>query len=177
MIKIYKSKTINLFNLLVFLYMMNKPLIIFLGNSIMRDDRIGLEVGFRLRDELLSRGFDVEILEKGWLTLIDYMVDRDVVIIVDSIITGENPVGSLITLQVNDLKVHKSIFTHGIGLPETIELMKSLNFNYPKRVYIVAIEVKDFFTPSFELTRELRDKLNDISLSVLNKILDILSHE
>lgn len=155
--------------------MMSRPLVIFLGNSIMRDDRIGLEVGFRLKDELLRRGFDVEILEKGWLTLMDYMEDREIVIIVDSIITGENPVGSLITLHADDFKTHKSIFTHSIGLPETIELMKVLNFNYPKKVYIIAIEVKDFFTPSFELTKELKDKLDEISLSVLNKILNILS--
>jgi len=156
--------------------MMNKPLIIFLGNFIMGDDRIGLEIGFRLRDELLRRGFDVEILEKGWLTLIDYMEDREIVIIVDSIITGKYPTGSLIILQADNFKAHKSIFTHSIGLTETIELMKILGFNYPKKVYIIAIEVKDFFTPSLELTKELRDKLDIISSNVLNKILDILSN-
>ncbi len=95
--------------------------------------------------------------------------------IVDSIITGKYPVGSVIVLRIEDLKINKSVFTHGVGLHEVIELMKALNFNYPKNLYVIAIEVKDFFTPSLELTKELQDKLEDIALNVLDRMLNVLN--
>ena len=152
--------------------MSDKPLVIFLGNSIMKDDRIGLELGRRLKNELIGKGFDVEILERSGLGLIDYLEGRRLVIVVDSVVTNKYPTGSVLKLKVEDFRVCKGFSPHYAGLPEAVEVMKSLKLDVPK-VYVIAVEVRDPYTPSMELTKELEDKISDIALEVKEKILEI----
>jgi Ni,Fe-hydrogenase maturation factor len=70
--------------------MTKKKLVLFLGSSILGDDRVGLVVGEMLKKRLESAGYEVEILEKSGFSLIDYLENREEVVIVGSVKTGKH---------------------------------------------------------------------------------------
>ena len=154
---------------------MDNILILFLGNSIFRDDRIGLIVGERLRDKLIKLGCNVEVLEESGLTLIDVLAGWDKVIIVDSIKTGKHDVGEVFKIDLDEFHRIKSISPHYTGLPETLELLKGLNLSPPKHIQVIGIEVFDPYTVDDKLSDVLACKVDDIVKAVYNIIIDSLN--
>ena len=71
-----------------------RGVVIGLGNDIMRDDAIGLRVTRALASHS-SLPPSVEVIETGemGLSLLDVLVDRGWVILVDSVVTSKKPVG------------------------------------------------------------------------------------
>ncbi len=154
--------------------MNNKPLILFIGNSLFKDDKIGLIIGEKLKPTLENEGFEVELLERIGLTIIDYIQDREYVMIIDSISTSKYPVGEVIEVDVNDFQEYSIWSPHYIGLPETLRLMQALGFNVPRKLYIIGIEVNDVYTISEEISEELARKVEEISAKVYEKVKNLL---
>lgn len=154
--------------------MNNRPLVLFIGNSLFKDDKIGLIIGEKLKPILESEGFDVEVLERTGLTLIDYIQDREDVIIIDSINTSKYPVGEVIEVDVNCLQASSIWSPHYMGLPETLRLMQALGFNLPRKLYIIGIEVTDVYTISEEISEELTRKIEGISTKIYEKVKNLL---
>ncbi len=154
--------------------MNNRPLVLFIGNSLFKDDRIGLIIGEKLKPILENEGFDVEVLERTGLTLIDYIQDREHVIIIDSINTSKYPVGEIIEVDVNYLQASSIWSPHYMGLPETLRLMQALGFNLPRKLYIIGIEVTDVYTISEEISEELTRKIEEISTKIYEKVKNLL---
>ncbi|HEW94083.1 hypothetical protein DRN87_04165 [Candidatus Geothermarchaeota archaeon] len=153
---------------------MSNILVVFLGNSIYRDDRIGLIVGNKLRDKLTSLGYNVMVLEETGYELIDVLAGWSKVVIVDSIKTGRHEVGDVFQVNLNEFDVYKRASPHYTGLPETLELLYSLDLNPPKEIYLIGIEVLDPYTISDEVTPELASKIDSITDKVYKLILNIL---
>ena len=157
--------------------MVNKPLVLFIGNILYSDDRIGILVGEKLKEELESEGFDVKILERMGYTLIDIIADRETVVIVDSIKSGKKEVGEVYLLDAKEMQTYTPLSPHSSGLPEMLNLMKSLNIKLPKNIYVIAIEVKDPYTISEELTPELKSKFYEIKKKVYEEIRKLLGKD
>jgi len=147
--------------------------IIFLGNILYSDDKIGIIIGSKLKDKLQNLGCNVEILESIGYTLIDYLEGYDIAIIVDSIKTNKHPVGSVLLFEDEDFKSAPTS-PHYAGLPEALEIMRELGIKIPK-TYIIAIEVKDPYTVSNDISSELKTKLNYVVSRVFELIVDILN--
>ncbi len=145
-------------------------LILFIGNSLFRDDRIGLIVGEKLKPILEHEGFHVEVLDKSGLSLIDYIEGRELVIIVDSIITSEHQVGEVVDVDLNKLESCSVWSPHYMGLPETLRVMEELGIPKPEKLYVIGIEVVDVYTISEEISRELEERLDEISSRVYEMI-------
>lgn len=144
------------------------PLILFLGNSIYAEDRIGLLVGEILKERLEVEGFEVEILERTGYTLIDHMAGRDCVIVVDSI-PGEY--GEVVVIKdLKDLAIRSPRSPHYAGLPEAIELMKALNLSPPERIFVIGIGIRDPFMIGEKVSKELENKLEKIAEKVYCEI-------
>ncbi|MDW8014264.1 MAG: hydrogenase maturation protease [Archaeoglobaceae archaeon] len=156
---------------------MKKPLILFLGNQIFRDDRIGLVVGEKLKDILLKEGYEVEIVDKTGLNLIDLLEGRDEVIVVDSIKTSKHSIGEVIDVDVENFDRCSVWSPHYIGIPETLKIMRILDLNPPKKFHIIGIEVSDIYTISEELSNEIREKVNEIVEKVYRKLEEILKNK
>lgn len=154
--------------------MNNKPLILFIGNSLFKDDKIGLIIGEKLKPILENEGFDVEVLERTGLTLIDYIQDRECVIIIDSINTSKHPVGEIVEVDANCLQASSIWSPHYMGLPETLKLMQALGFTIPRKLYIIGIEVTDVYTVSEEVSEELARKVEEISAKIHEKVKSLL---
>jgi len=139
------------------------PLILFLGNSIYAEDRIGLLVGEILKERLETGDLQVEILERIGYSLIEYIAGKDSVIIVDSII-GEYGEVKLI----EDLKSFAAFSPkspHYAGLPEAIELMKALNLSIPERILVLGIGIRDPYAIG-DIPPELSAMLEEIAENV-----------
>jgi hydrogenase maturation protease len=143
--------------------MNKKLLILFLGNPILADDRIGLVIGEMLKPRLESEGHEVRILEKTGFSLIDYFENREIAVIVDSIKTGRHRVGEIVPVEPEDLQQYTPLTSHYVGIPEALKMMSELDLNPPKRVHILGIEVEDPYAISETMSRKLRERLTGLS--------------
>jgi len=150
-----------------------KILVLGLGNDILTDDAVGLQVVRALQEELSGdECIDVrETMEMG-LTLLDFIVGYRVVVIVDSIQTGQHPVGTIHEVDAAGLKQLAGRTPHFLGVGETLALGRKLGLAMPQEVRILAVEVEDPFTLGTELTPALRRNMS----AILTRVREIL-HE
>ena len=150
--------------------MTNKPLILFLGNSILSDDRIGLIIGEKLRERLESEGNEVQVLEKSGVSLIDYFEGRDQVIIVDSVESARKRAGDIVSLTLDDLLRNPPMSSHYLGLPESVRLMNSLGIEQPKQLRILGIAVDNTLTVSEKISENLENQLPKLETEIHSAI-------
>ncbi|RLE77483.1 MAG: hypothetical protein DRJ44_01915 [Thermoprotei archaeon] len=149
-------------------------IVLFLGNSILTDDKIGLILGEKLKKKLENLGYKVEILEKTGLELIDYLSGYDLAVIVDSIKTGKYPTGSILLFKNTDLE-ETTLFKspHYSGVFDSIKLMEVLNLNPPRETYVLAIEVENPYIVSESLSPNLQAIIPFLVKKVFKKILEV----
>jgi hydrogenase maturation protease len=135
----------------------SKVLLLGLGNDILTDDAIGLNVVRRLRDELADDDcIDVrETMEMG-LALLDFMVGYRAVVIVDSIQTGQGPPGTIHEVDAAGLSHLAGRTPHFLGVGDTLALGRRLGLAMPDEVRIIAVEVEDPFTLGTQMTPALQ---------------------
>ena len=150
---------------------MARPLVIFVGNRLYGDDKIAILVGEKLKNRLISLGIDVEIVERMGFALIDYILGREKVVIVDSVKSNKFPIGEVFEIKYIDYDSYTPSSPHSIGLPEALKLLEELDLKKPKRVCIIGIEVKDPYKISESLSKELKEKFNEIVSRVFKEII------
>ncbi len=145
-----------------------KTLILGLGNDILTDDSVGLQIAHEVRARLAGNpNIDViDTCEMG-LSLLDFMEGYDQVLIVDSVQTGQAPPGFLHEIDANELKALPEMTPHFVGVGEVLSLGRILGLRVPEIVRILAIEVADPFTVSTTLTPALHQALPSITDRVL----------
>jgi len=154
----------------------NKTLIVGLGNTILRDDGIGIYTVRELEKHLDKSHFVIQEASMGGLELIDVIADYKEVIIIDSIISENKPIGTLLELGLDDIKGGSAWTRHQVSLHEAIKLAKKSKINITNNIRIYGIVVKDISTFSEECTPEIASSLPKIVERVKNKILTWKSH-
>ena len=153
--------------------MIKKLLVLFLGNPILADDKIGLVLGEMLKPTLESEGHEVEILEKTGFSLIDYLENRRAAVIVDSVKTGKHEVGEIVTIRPEDFQRYAPFTSHYVGIPEALKMMKQLDLNPPEHIHILGIEVEDPYTVSEGMSPKLTERLNELSEGIHKNVSSI----
>jgi hydrogenase maturation protease len=130
-----------------------RVLVLGLGNEILTDDAVGLQVVRALREQLDPEGpvQALEVEEMG-LSLLDYIVGCRDLVLVDAIQTGAVPAGTLHELDGTELQTRRGGSPHFLGVGETLALGRLLGLAVPRRVRIVAVEVADPYTLGVGLT-------------------------
>ncbi len=131
--------------------------IIGLGNSILRDDGVGIhavrEIGRRLSATGLDSTVDIVETEVAGFALMELMTGWKQVILLDCIqFDGVEP-GSVVQIEPEDL--HTSLrlrSVHDIDLPTVIELGRRLGFAMPKKLVIFGVQAEDSLTFGESLT-------------------------
>ena len=142
---------------------------VFLGNSIFGDDQIGLVVGRALERRLTDLGFDVQVVERTGFALLDCLEGYDSAVIVDSVSTGKDPAGRVISFGPEDFALVGTGVPHFAGVPEAVQLMKTLNLG-AATVSILGINVSDPYVLSESLSEDLKGVMGDISNEVYDRI-------
>ena len=139
-------------------------LLLGLGNDILTDDAVGLLVVRELRPRLAGLpSIDIRETTEMGLALLDFITGYRIVVIVDSIQTGNAPPGFLHELDPSALNQLTGRTPHFLGVTETLALGRQLGLAMPAQVKIFAIEVQDPFTLGTSLTPTLRSALPGIT--------------
>lgn len=144
---------------------------IFIGNSVFGDDGISLAIGDMLRSRLEGMGFDVHIVERTGFALLDYLEGYDHAVIVDSVAAVPDPEGSVRVFSSEEFRLVKPNTPHFAGVPEALQLMRSLQMKMPD-VRIIGIKVNDPHTLSESLSTELNARTTEIGDRVYQEILE-----
>ncbi len=103
-----------------------KTLVIGVGNPIMGDDRVGIEVARRLRGELEERS-DIEVREiaAGGLPLVEEFVGYDKVIVIDALV-GAEPGEVVVKRPEGRGGQQGSAGVHGVDFESSLRILRSV---------------------------------------------------
>ncbi|MBU0568318.1 hydrogenase maturation protease [bacterium] len=147
---------------------MGRTLVIGVGNPILSDDGVGLEVARKIK--ALLPGIDFCEEENLGLNLLDSVIGYEQVLIIDSIKIKDAEPGTLFKLSVDDLKSSLHLSSpHTVNLPTSIEIGKRLGLNLPK-ITIYAIQIEDNQTFCENLTPKVRRRVGEIVGEILEDL-------
>jgi hydrogenase maturation protease len=154
-----------------------KTLIIGLGNPILGDDGVGWVVAEQVRAVLSNHLDDVEVdcASLGGLSLMERLTGAEQVILVDSIYTGQKPVGTVSQFSLNnlpDLTAGHSASAHDTSLRNALNVGRSMQIDLPedRNVFIVAIEAENVYDFSQELSPAVAKAVPEAITAVLDLI-------
>jgi hydrogenase maturation protease len=115
-----------------------------LGNDILADDAVGLVAARALRRRYSDEIEVVEAAESG-LALLDFLEGRSHALLLDAILTGRHPAGTVLEFSRDDFPEALGFSSHYAGIPEVLGLAECLDMPVPKQLCILAMEVKDLY--------------------------------
>jgi hydrogenase maturation protease len=133
-----------------------ETLVLGLGNPLLGDDG----VGWRVAEECTARiaeALDVEIdcFARGGLSLMERMIGYDRAILIDAISTGQLPIGAAECFELGELQNPNAghlASAHDATLQTALEMGRALGARLPREVIVVAVEAKDVYDFSEELS-------------------------
>ena len=149
---------------------MPKILILGLGNTILKDDGIGIYAA-RILSRTIGDAENIEVIESSLagLSILDLILGYEKVIIIDSILTGNSKPG---TIHEFDLKSLCGVFCpspHYADLSQILTLGNAIGLNLPREIKVFAVEAEDPYT--FE------EKLSDKVEAALPHLVGMVSKE
>jgi hydrogenase maturation protease len=145
-----------------------KILILGIGNIILKDEGIGVHVAQRMQEMTLPP--DVEVLDGGikGLDLLDFIEDREKVVVVDAVKAGAPP-GTLFRFTDKDLAGKKGVLrsAHGIDFSDVIAIATYLG-KKPDIVFL-GVEPADL-SPGMELSQMIEEKIPILINLVMKEI-------
>jgi hydrogenase maturation protease len=123
-----------------------RVLVIGLGNPILGDDGVGWSVA-RCVAERAGNNAQVEVdcLAVGGLSLMERMIGYRHVVLIDSIETGQLPIGTISVMELGELAdpdLGHSASAHDASLITALATGQAMGAEVPERVEIVAIEAR-----------------------------------
>jgi hydrogenase maturation protease len=136
-----------------------------LGNPLLGDDGVGWAIAQEVQSRLAlvekdleaKSNFRVEVdsLSLGGLSLMERLAGCQKAILIDSIVTGNNPLGTVLHFEMEDLPAayigHMSS-AHDVSLPTALEVGRSMGVQLPRKIMIVAVESQIVYEFSEQLS-------------------------
>jgi hydrogenase maturation protease len=134
-----------------------KTLVLGLGNSILRDDGVGLRVAAGIKAAYNRPEVKTLETESGGINLLDWLVGYDRAIIIDAIRTPQGKPGQIYQLRPGSLygTLHTDS-THGLDFVSVLDLGRKLGLAMPREITIFAIEAQDVNTFGEDCSQEVR---------------------
>lgn len=118
-----------------------RTLVVAFGNDILGDDGAALEAAQRLQ-QCLPDSADLVTLAESPIALLDYMPGYARTLLLDTIMTGEVPPGTVHELRPEDFDKVVAPCIHFAGLPEILLLAQGLEIPFPQEIRILALEIE-----------------------------------
>ncbi|MDH3215597.1 MAG: hydrogenase maturation protease [Candidatus Krumholzibacteria bacterium] len=116
-----------------------------LGNDILADDAFGFLAARELQP-LLGDKSEVVLSTESGLRLLDHLLGKSRVVVIDTVQTGAAPPGTIHTFTENDFPPTSSGSPHYVGLFEALAVGRMLGLPVAHDVIIVAVEACDCVT-------------------------------
>ncbi len=146
----------------------NNILVIGLGNPILGDDGLGWRVVEEVEKKILRESqfkhkeITFAYYSLGGLALMENMEGYQRVIIVDSLVTGNNPIGTIFSLPLNELPNFSSGHSsaaHDTSLMTALEVGEKCGIELPEEIWAVVIEAENVYEFSENLSPAILDSL------------------
>lgn len=138
--------------------------IIAMGNVLMKDDAIGIEVTKEIEEKLLEKNIEVIYGETDIQHSIFSIREDDYIIIIDAARFEKNP-GEIMFLSLNNFASNKKGYSqHSYSF---LDLIKIYYPNIQGEIYAIEVKNVEF---GFGLSLVLQEKLKMISEQILSKI-------
>jgi len=148
-----------------------KALVLGIGNPILSDDGVGIEVAHEVGKNLNDPQIAVSETSAAGLSLLDSILGYDRVIIIDAIQTKEGKAGQIYRMKPEDFSFAKRVSSpHQINLVTALELGKMLNLVMPRRITVFAVEAKDTTTFSEKCTPDVEKAIPEVVKMVLEDL-------
>jgi len=148
-----------------------KALVLGIGNPILSDDGVGIEVAREVEKNLNDPQVTVSETSAAGLSLLDSMLGYDKIIIIDAIQTKEGKPGQIYRMKPEDFSSAKRLSSpHQINLVTALELGKMLNLAMPREITVFAIEAQDIATFSEKCTPEVEKAIPEVVKMVLENL-------
>lgn len=148
-----------------------KTILIGLGNPILGDDGVGWKVVEYIQQNCSLPTFvEIDFLALGGISLMERLIGYDHAILVDAIITRQNPIGSVMMLDIKDLPDQAGghlASAHDTSLQNALQLGRSLGASLPERITIVGVESQSVYDFSEELTRPVAEAVPEAAKIVV----------
>lgn len=113
-----------------------------LGNPILGDDGIGCLLARQI-GELAMETVSVISTSFSPIRLLDEITGHDRLIVIDSITTGEHPVGTLMEVELGRPRMdHLPITAHHFSIDQVLEAGSRMGMDMPSTVRIYGIEIE-----------------------------------
>jgi hydrogenase maturation protease len=151
-----------------------RTLVLGLGNELAGDDAVGVLVARAVRAELAREGIEdrVEVVESSasGLALIEVFAGHERAVVVDAIVTGRNPPGTITEMGLGDVGRVVAPSTHQAGLPELAAVAERLGLGFPSQTRVLAVEVVDPYTLGAPLSEPVAGALGELVRRVRDQV-------
>jgi hydrogenase maturation protease len=147
-------------------------LILGLGNPILGDDGVGIQVVRMLKDRIQTRkDLDFKELSVGGLRLVEEMLGYQKVFLIDSIESSPTQIGSIREFSVEDFKeTQQASAPHVTNFATAFELYKRLEpGEIPESVRIFTIGINPMFT--------FAERLSPLVEKAASELVDLVASE
>ena len=116
-----------------------------LGNEILADDAFGILVARQI-ERLFPDRFQVVESSAAGFDLLDHLLGARHVILVDTVMTGAAPPGTIRVFSAAEIPPGGGIAPHFFGLAEALALGKQLHLDVAEDAVVIAVEAADCTT-------------------------------
>lgn len=146
-----------------------RTLVLGLGNELATDDAVGVLVARRVREHVAGAADVVESSASG-MALIEIFAGYDRAIVIDSILTGRKPPGTITELGLDDVGRVIAPSLHHAGLPEMAAAADRLGLQFPVETRVLAVEVLDPYTLGGALSEPVAAAIDGLARRVRAQI-------
>ena len=134
----------------------HKPpiLVLGLGNEMLKDDAVGIRVAEKL-EQSFPREVEVRWTSEFGLALLDELIGRDRVLLIDSYIPESTSAPDFREHSLDSVGPANAPCPHFVGLGEIRETMRALGLGFPAEVRVLAIPVYDSTTFSCAMSPQV----------------------
>jgi hydrogenase maturation protease len=151
-----------------------KALVVGIGNSLRRDDSVGLRVAEDVTRYLFDDD-DVEVTQDvcGGMRLMERMIGYDHAVVIDAAEIGEEP-GSVHVLSPGDLPTRNGSSPHDSDLVTALQLGRFLGGELPdtEHIRLVAIQAADTGAFDTRCSERVENAISDATHAVLTVLRD-----
>lgn len=156
-----------------------KTIIIGLGNPILGDDGVGWKVAQKISDQLSvisDQSVAVDCASLGGLSLMERMVGFERAILIDAMESAQGQVGSVRVIPLEALtnpSAGHSASAHDTSLITALQTARTMGLRVPSRVDVVAVESKNVY----DFSEELSPPVAEAVPVAVQAVLDLLEKE
>jgi hydrogenase maturation protease len=154
-------------------------LVIGLGNPLFGDDGVGWRIAGQVQRyfESLALPVEVDFSAMGGLHLMERLEGYTQVVLIDAILTGTQPMGHVFCALLDDLPDlsagHLSS-AHDTTLQTALKLGQELGLVLPDKVHIVAVEARQIYDLTEELTPAVAAAVSQAAWRVVETVYELL---